>query len=375
MLAVRSDRSSRTGGDDVSGRLVRLVCTVAVAAQAVLVAAPATAAAEPDPAGQRPVAELLTDLQRLYREAERATETYNATEEKLKEQRARVARLDGELARVRLSLHDSRGAAGRLARQQYQSSTDISPYVRLLLARNPQQALDQGHVIGQLARDRAETVGRLTGTERKADELARKAREALDRQLTLTEKRKKQRDEVRDRLDDIEGLLAGLTPEQLTALADFEKKGIDEAQREIMSAPGAPGTSLEPSRAGDTALRYAVQQIGKPYEWGAEGPETYDCSGLTSRAWAKAGIPIPRTSQEQWAQLPHIPLTDLRPGDLVIYHPDATHVALYLGEGMIVHAPRTGERIEVAPLGSLPIRGAVRPEGARGTARATADNR
>ncbi|MFI9151867.1 NlpC/P60 family protein [Streptomyces sp. NPDC053367] len=352
----------------MSGRLLRLVCTAAVAAQAVLVAAPATAAPEPDPAGRRPVAELLTDLQRLYRQAEQATEAYNATEERLREQRARVARLDGELARVRLSLHDSRGAAGRLARQQYQSSTDISPYVRLLLARDPQQALDQGHVIGRLARDRAETVGRLTGTERKAHELARKARGALDRQLTLARKQQKQRNDVRNRLADIEGLLAGLTPEQLTALAEFEKKGIDEAQREIMSAPGAPATSLEPSRAGDTALRFAVQQIGKPYEWGAEGPMTYDCSGLTSQAWAKAGVPIPRTSQEQWAELPHIPLSDLRPGDLVIYHPEATHVALYLGEGMIVHAPRTGERVKVAPLASLPVLGAVSPQGAGGPA-------
>jgi cell wall-associated NlpC family hydrolase len=353
-----------------------------VAAQAVLTAVPAAAVPEPEAtapasatAAGRPVAELLTDLQRLYREAEQATETYNATDEKLEEQRAEVARLDTELSRVRLSLHDSRGAAGRLARQQYQSSTDISPYVRLLLARDPQHALDQGHVIARLARDRARTVGRLTGTERKAGELARKARAALDRQLSLAEKHKKQRDAVRERLDEVEGLLAGLTPEQLTALADFEKKGIERAQREIMSAPGAPGTTAqEPSRAADRALRHAVQQIGKPYEWGAEGPDTYDCSGLTSQAWGEAGIPIPRTSQEQWAQLPRIPLSDLRPGDLVIYHPEATHVALYLGEGMIVHAPRTGESVKVAKLASLPILGAVRPEGARGTARTTTEN-
>jgi cell wall-associated NlpC family hydrolase len=334
-----------------------------VAAQAVLAAVPAAAVPEPAPAAERPVAELLTDLQRLYRQAEQATETYNATDEKLRKQRAEVTRLDARLARARLSLHAGRGAAGRLARQQYQSSTDISPYVRLLLARDPQHALDQSHVIGQLARDRAETVGRLTGTERKADELARKARKALDRQLSLAAQQKKQRDEVRRRLDEVEDLLASLSPEQLTALAEFEQQGIARAQREIMAAPGAPAaTSAEPSRAGDRALRHAVQQIGKPYEWGAEGPDTYDCSGLTSQAWAKAGVPIPRTSQEQWAQLDRIPLSDLRPGDLVIYHPDATHVALYLGEGLIVHAPRTGETVSVAPLASLPVLGAVRPD-------------
>ncbi len=81
----------------------------------------------PAASGGRSVAALLTDLQTLYREAEKATERYNATEEALAEQRAETARLDRALARTRLSLHDSRGAAGRLARQQYQSVTGLSP--------------------------------------------------------------------------------------------------------------------------------------------------------------------------------------------------------------------------------------------------------
>src|SRR5262245_8045863 len=137
----------------MSERFLRLACTAAVAAQAVLAPVPALAA----PDSQRPVAELLTDLQRLYRQAEQATETYNAAEERLKRQRAEATRLDGELAEARLSLHSSKVEAGRLARQQYQNSTGISPYVRLLLARDPQHALDEGHVIGRLARERART--------------------------------------------------------------------------------------------------------------------------------------------------------------------------------------------------------------------------
>ncbi|WP_037672874.1 coiled-coil domain-containing protein, partial [Streptomyces afghaniensis] len=292
----------------MSGSLLRLVCTAAVAATTVLVQAPATAAPEPEPGlGKDPasVATLLTDLQRLYREAEQATEAYNATEEKLKKQRAETDRLDRALARTRLSLHDSRGAAGRLARQQYQSSTDISPYVRLLLARDPQHAIDQGRVIGRLARERADTVGRLTGNERKARDLARKARKALDDQLALTERRKKERDEVRERLHDVEELLASLSRDQLTALAEFEKKGITEAQNKFLasgalgSVGDSKGSSMgirTPSAEGDRAVRHAVRQLGKPYAWGTEGPKSYDCSGLTSQAWAEAGTPIPRTS-------------------------------------------------------------------------------
>ncbi|WP_121749179.1 C40 family peptidase [Streptomyces sp. E2N166] len=345
----------------MSGRLLRLVCTVAVAAGIVLAPVPAAAEPEPGSDGDRTVAELLTDLQRLYREAEKATETFNGTEERLKEQRAEVKRLDAELARTRLSLHDSRGAAGRLARQQYRDSGHLSPYLRLLLARDPRHALDQGHVLGQLARERADTVDRLTGVEKKAGELAGRAREALDQQAVLAKRQEEERDDVRERLQAVEELLASLTPEQLAALAEFEKSGIAEEQERFM-ASGALGDDARPSAEGDRAVRFVVEQLGKPYEWGAEGPASYDCSGLTSVAWDRAGTPIPRTSQEQWARLEHVPLGELRPGDLVVYFPEATHVAMYLGDGMVVQAPRPGAEVKVSPIAANPVLGAVRPD-------------
>ncbi|MEU0068504.1 NlpC/P60 family protein [Streptomyces sp. NPDC006332] len=349
----------------MSGRFLRLVCTAATAALAAgTVLAPISATAVPDPAapGSRSLPKLLTDLQRLYREAEKATETYNATEEQLTRQRARTERLENELALARLSLQDSRGAAGRLARQQYQSVTGVSPYVRLLLARDPQHALDQGHVIGQLTRERAETVGRLVGSEKKADDLARRARKALDDQLTLAARRQKVRDDVHRRLRSVEGLLSSLTAQQLTALAEFEKKGVDKAQGELMTSGALKDDAKPPPGKGDRAVRYAFRQLGKPYEWGAEGPESYDCSGLTSEAWRSVGVPIPRTSQEQWARLPKIPLDRLRPGDLVVYFPEATHVAVYVGKGQVVQAPRPGTKITISPIASNPILGAVRPD-------------
>ncbi|KUO04244.1 C40 family peptidase [Streptomyces caeruleatus] len=349
----------------MSGRLLRLACTAASAAT-ILASAPAPATAAPEPSSpdpqERSTASLLTDLQRLYRQTEQATETYNATEEKLKKQRTEVTRLDAALARARVSLHHSRGAAGRLARQQYQNTSDISPYIRLLLARDPQHALDQGHVIGLLARERAAAVGRLTGTERKADELARKARKALDARLALAARQKKDRDTVKKRLKKVEELLASLTTDQLAALAEFEKTGIAKAQRAFLASGALAKDDHKPSSEADRAIRYARKQLGKPYKWGAEGPRSYDCSGLTSEAWAHAGTPIPRTSQEQWARLERIPLTELRPGDLVVYFPDATHVAMYLGKGKVIQAPRTGEKIKVSPIASNPVLGAVRPQ-------------
>ncbi|MGW5608625.1 hypothetical protein ACWEWI_21480 [Streptomyces sp. NPDC003753] len=215
--------------------------------------------AQPDPSptttvqpSAPPVAQLLTELQHLYRDAEQATEAYDATTEKLNQRRAEVSRLDGQLARTRLDLRSSRVAAGRLARQQYQSSASLSPYVRLLFARDPQHALDEGHLIGQLTRERAATVNQLTDAERSADTLARAARKALDDQLTLTDRQKKARDDVEQRLKDIEQRLASLTPEQLAALARFEQETAAAAQ-ETAPASGAPDAERTPTAESPTA--------------------------------------------------------------------------------------------------------------------------
>ncbi|MEV8064885.1 C40 family peptidase [Streptomyces sp. NPDC085995] len=309
------------------------------------------------------VAGLLGRLGQLYREAEQASERYDAAGVALERQRAEVARLDGALARARAALDGSRAAAGRLARQQYQDggSGELSPYLRLLLARDPQHALQQGHVVGEIARERAGTVERLTGDEKRAAALARQAHAALDAQLDITRRQQRARDDVRARLAAVEKLLASLSSRQLAALAEFERTGIVEAQRRFL-ASGVLGAGQPPTAQGEEAVRYAVRQLGKPYRWGAAGPLAYDCSGLTSQAWARAGTPIPRTSQEQWARLKRVPLSELRPGDLVVYFPEATHVALYLGDGMVVQAPRPGAAVKVSPLAANPVLGAVRPD-------------
>ncbi|MEV0125341.1 C40 family peptidase [Streptomyces sp. NPDC050703] len=320
----------------------------------------------PDP-GDRSVHRLLTELQRLYRDAGEATEKYNATAERLRKQRAHAAELRARLARARVSLKDSRGDAGRLARQQYQNAagTDVSPYLRLLLARDPQHALDQGHVVGRVAADRAATVERMAGGAKRADLLADAAKRAVDERAALAARQKKQRNKVVRQLREVEELLASLTGDQLASLRRAEDKDVRKDQKRFIATGALGGTGKAvraPSRRGHKALGFAVKQIGRPYQWGAAGPEAYDCSGLTSRAWQRAGREIPRTSQEQWKRLRHIPLAELRPGDLVIYFPRATHVAIYLGDGKVVQAPRPGTRIKVSPIAANPVLGAVRPD-------------
>ncbi|WP_234101963.1 C40 family peptidase, partial [Streptomyces venezuelae] len=318
------------------------------------------AAALPPPGGDS-VSALLTRMRTLYRQTEEATERFNAAEEALKLQALDTKKVTARLTAARTALAKERAAAGRIAREQYQGTSEFSAYLRLLFAPDPQSAMEQGQLMARASRDRATAVPRLEKAERQAADLARASRKALDRQQTLAAAQRKRRDEVRGRLAEVEKLLAGLSTDQLARLTELERTQTAGAQRELLGSGVLDGPRT-PSRAGAEALRFAVGQIGKPYEWGAEGPETYDCSGLTQQAWAAAGRELPRTSQEQWATLPRVPLSELRPGDLVVYFPGATHVAVYLGEGLVVQAPRPGGKVKVSPIAANPLLGAVRPD-------------
>ncbi|MDT0450931.1 C40 family peptidase [Streptomyces hesseae] len=357
----------------MSGRFVRVVSVVRVVRASALAVSTATAvlaltaapapkafAAPADPPGQ-PVSALLTRLRALYRQAEEATEAYDATDDKLKKQRARTDRLNEELVDARIALTTGREEAGRIAREQYRGSRGLSPYVQFLLSDDPRQAMARGHEMRRAAGRRADAVERLTDGERRAAVLAREAREALNAQQTLAAEQKRQRDAIQERLGEVERLLASLDGEQLAALRRAEADGVGDAQRRLL-ASGALSGAQAPSEEGVRALDFAFRQVGKPYVWGAEGPDAFDCSGLTSQAWAHAGDVIPRTSQEQWKTLPKVPLNQLRPGDLVLYFEGATHVALYLGHGQVIQAPRPGDVVKISPIAANPLLGAVRPD-------------
>nr|WP_237509131.1 C40 family peptidase [Streptomyces sp. SID8382] len=362
---------------------------------------------------------MLTQLKTLYRKAEEATEAYNGTEEKLRKQRTRTRELTAELVQARTRLADSHDDAGRLARQQYQGHSALSSYGFLLtlLTPHPEDAADEARELERAAGREAALIQRLTRGERRADTVATRARSALDKQLSLAVKRKKQQDKVKKQLRSIEKLLAELSTRQIAQVAQREREETAKAQRKLLASgalgtangaspgaappsptpgngagtgatkppgggrdtpaagtpapmatvtaprprPSAAGPKTASVEAGKRALAYALDQIGKPYVWGAEGPNSFDCSGLTSSAWAYAGRVIPRTSQEQWRQLPRVPLDKLRPGDLVIYYKGASHVAMYAGDGQVVQAPRPGQRVKLSPLASNPLHGAVRP--------------
>ena len=117
-----------------------------------------------------------------------------------------------------------------------------------------------------------------------------------------------------------------------------------------------PGETL-----GEMALLFALDQMGKPYEYGGNGPYSFDCSGLTQQAWRSAGVWIPRTSQQQADSGMEVPLSRIRLGDLVIFYSDASHVGIYAGHGMVVVAPHSGAYIRLESIAWMPVYDVRRP--------------
>lgn len=129
------------------------------------------------------------------------------------------------------------------------------------------------------------------------------------------------------------------------------------------AAPPSPDGPVAGSHPGMAllAIAFAKAQLGKPYVYAAAGPDSYDCSGLTMAAYAAAGLALPHYSGAQYAMLPHVPLNRLLLGDLIFYGPGGSeHVALYIGDGLMIHAPHTGDVVRVAPVFATPV-GAARP--------------
>ena len=111
---------------------------------------------------------------------------------------------------------------------------------------------------------------------------------------------------------------------------------------------------------GQRILDAATTRVGSPYAWGATGPNSFDCSGLTAWAYKEAGISIPRTSQAQIGGGTQVSKANLQPGDIVAFYSGATHVGIYAGNGQVVHAPYSGTSVSYAPLDSMPFYGATR---------------
>ncbi|MFJ2887483.1 NlpC/P60 family protein [Streptomyces sp. NPDC087305] len=335
-------------------RLAVLVCAIA------LLPTPGYAApAAPDPQDDKSIEGIRTELNGLYREAEIATEAYNTADVKAAGQTKRLAALRKDLTRSEDRVRDLRNLAGAAARTQYRGGNLASTGIQLLLGDHPDQALDEASQARQALRSLATVSDSEKSARdkvsRQTDAAAKKLRELnISRAAKATAKQK-----IEQRIARAEQIEDGLQRDQARRLAQLDKTAEQKAKSRWTG--GDSGSDTKATGAAERAVNFAMAQMGKPYVWGAVGPSSYDCSGLTSTAWAAAGHPIPRTSQAQWQGLRHVSLASAQPGDLIIYFNDATHVGMYIGQGRIVHAPRPGRSVTVAPAASMPILGVVRP--------------
>ncbi|MFH8661179.1 C40 family peptidase [Streptomyces afghaniensis] len=354
-----------TGKRGLIATAVTVVCALTV------LAAPGTAFASPSPtptpsagptlAPGKDLEAVRKKLDKLYRAAARATDEYNAAEEKVDKQSAELVKLAKKIVKGQEKLAKLKDRAGASAAAQYRGG-GLPPEAHLMLSDDPQEFLDGAGRVRQGQHAAKGLMGELTRTQEDLEQYAQDA-SAQWKKLEAGRKAKAAaQKKIEKQIAEAEKLESELRKEEQERLAELEKEAAGKAQTAWLDSGILDEISGKASEQGKKAVAYATAQIGKPYQWGAEGPKTYDCSGLTSQAWISAGRGIPRTSQEQWKRLRHIDIQDMRPGDLIIYFDDASHVAMYVGDGAIVHAPRPGRTVTIAGAGSMPILGVVRPD-------------
>lgn len=207
------------------------------------------------------VSRALTRLQGLFRQAAEASEAYSASREMLVDQAAETKRLNTALADARGALSRSRDEAGRLARRQYQGRSELSPYLRLLLARDPRSALEQGRLLERAADSSRATIARLEKRARRADALAAASRRAFDEQRALAERQREHRDTLRDRLNDVEEVLASLSPEELSTLGTL---GTVSTPGTVNRTDPAPAPATPPPPSSTNTSPYASPRASAP---------------------------------------------------------------------------------------------------------------
>ncbi|MES4901522.1 MULTISPECIES: NlpC/P60 family protein [unclassified Streptomyces] len=301
-------------------------------------------------------------VQSLYRKAEAATDAYNLAREKQARQEKRIVKIAQAVVKAQKRMAGLRKRAGAVARAQYRNG-GIPPEAQLLLGDDPEGFLDGVALARKGQQATRGLMNQLEKTQATLDRYAKAATREWERLDSSRAKKAAARKEIRAKLSRARQVESRLRAEERERLRRLEEEQQRRAQTVwlgsgILRKIGGKGTSH-----GQRAVDFATAQLGKDYVWGAEGPDTYDCSGLTQKAWAASGRSIPRTSQEQWRRLPKVSVERMRPGDLIIYFKDASHVGLYVGDGAIIHAPRPGRQITVAGAGSMPILGVVRPDG------------
>lgn len=302
-------------------------------AAGMLASSAGVAAAAPKPT----VTQVQHRLKQLNSQSSTVGQQYDQVLEQLAAASARLKVIDREASSYMAQYESMRAQVAPIAAAAYMNGNTTSS-AALLTSGNAQQILDRSSILLELSAAHSDQVTRLRSAARQligAQQSARRVQAAI---LGLRNKVAGQKKSLGKLIAQQQALLAQLTPAQQAA-----------------AGPGGPAAGGGTTYTGPTttqaekAIAFAYAQIGKPYVWGATGPGSYDCSGLMMAAWASAGVSIPRDTYGEWAGLPHVPMSQLQPGDLVLFDGEG-HVALYVGGGYLIDAPHSGAFVEKVAL-------------------------
>ncbi|MEU2725341.1 C40 family peptidase [Streptomyces smyrnaeus] len=355
---------------------------------------------EPPPRPGQPSgrAAVEAEVDRLHRDAERATETYNGAREKARAAQRTLDALRDQAARRQEKLNASRDALGSHAAAQYRDGSGVAPALRLALSSEPEDYLEHASVAERAGDRRAALVKRTVAQTRQLAQVRKEATGVSAELQEAADSARRHKRTVEGKLRRAQQLLSRLTPEQRAAVLDehggaaahdrsrdgrASRSGGDrrdgdpaahtpgrgapagqtpDGQTQPRKSPtGQASAGQAPTERSARAVAFARGALGKPYVWGGTGPSGYDCSGLTQAAWKAAGVSLPRTSYSQIHAGERVSRGELAPGDLVFFYDSVSHVGLYIGGGRMIHAPRPGTAVRVAPIDQMPYAGAVRP--------------
>lgn len=392
-------RKPRPTGRTRAGIRTPALATAALTSVALL---SQTATAAPSDDDRPSLEEVEKKVDDLYRQAGSATENYNAAKERTTKQKKKVDTLLDDVAKRTDKLNEAREELGSFAAAQYRNGASAPDQASLLLADNPQDYFDQNQLMDRLTDRQKQAVDAYVTEQADAAEQRRTASDSLEKLTESQNALKTSKAKVQAKLAEARELLSTLTAAEKARLAAIEQREQEEADRKAeelarrqaaqqasQEAPStqeaqetqgatAAGTETSPGTSGTTApvedstyatkatkaLAFARAQIGKPYVWGATGPGSYDCSGLTQAAWKAAGVDLPRTTYDQVEAGTTVPLADARPGDLVFFYDNIGHVGIYIGNGMMIHAPKPGTYVREESIfydGESSIHSVVRP--------------
>ena len=319
-------------------RAARVLATLCITALSGTMLSAAPTYAEPD------VKSVQARVDTLYHQAEQASERYNNARLEMSKAQTRLTALQDDLDRQQAKVDDVRAQVAKAVVSQYQGQA-LSSTTQVLLSQNPDAFLDQLTTVSEYNDQQSQMMADFAVQAKQLEMRQAVAKRELDR-IAAT---KKELGQEKAQIDD----KAAQAKELLGKLKERAAAPSRSSSRTPVNVPAS-------GRAG-AAVRYALAQVGDAYVFGAAGPSAFDCSGLTMMAWAQAGVGLPHSSSAQMGSGTPVSQSDLQPGDLVFYYSPVSHVGMYIGNGMIVHAANPGDGVTTAPVNSMPYSGAVRP--------------